>query len=206
MSWLDSEIILTGEVVQIVPLYEAHFLSLKSLAADKRIWQHYVFDGSDPARFSKVLDSAMEEKAKGTQYPFTVVLRDSGEVVGSTRLMNIQPDQRKVEIGFTWFGSDFWGSVVNIEAKLLLLTYCFERLLTVRVQFRTDENNIRSRKAIEKIGGKFEGIIRNDMIRDNGTMRNSACYSIIDEEWPACKAKLKAAQQGFLTRLTSGRQ
>ena len=124
MSWLDAEIILTGETIQILPLSEAHFPALISLAADKRIWQHYVFDGSDAARFTKVLETAIEKKATDTQYPFTVVLRSSSEVVGSTRLMNIHPEHRKIEIGFTWYDPGYWGSIVNIESKLLLLTYC----------------------------------------------------------------------------------
>ncbi len=104
--------------------------------------------------------------------------------------MDIQPNHKKLEIGWTWLHPDYWGTEVNLECKLLLLTYCFEELKTYRVQFKTDENNIRSRKAIEKIGGKFEGILRHDMIRDNGTKRNSAYFSIIDSEWGDVKRAL----------------
>ncbi|HEX4850999.1 MAG TPA: GNAT family N-acetyltransferase, partial [Puia sp.] len=203
MSWLDPEIVLTGEIIQMLPLSQTHFPSLKSIAADKKIWQFYVFDGSEPGKFEKVLESALEEKVNKNQYPFTIILRSSGKVVGSTRLMNIQPEHRKIEIGFTWFHPDYWGSAVNIESKLLLLTYCFEKLTAVRVQFRTDENNIRSRKAIEKIGGKFEGVIRNDMLRENGTRRNSAYYSIIEDEWKEIKKMLQTKLEDFLARSES---
>ena len=97
---------------------------------------------------------------------------------------------KKLEIGSTWLHPDYWATAINPECKLLLLTYCFEVLQAVRVQLKTDEKNMRSRKAIEKIGGQFEGILRNDMIRDNYTKRNSAYFSIIDDEWKDKKARL----------------
>ena len=104
--------------------------------------------------------------------------------------MDIFPKHKKLEIGSTWLHPGYWATEINLECKLLLLTYCFEELKAVRVQLKTDENNIRSRKAIEKIGGQFEGVLRNEIIRDNGTKRNSAIYSIIDEEWTAKKERL----------------
>jgi RimJ/RimL family protein N-acetyltransferase len=104
--------------------------------------------------------------------------------------MDIQQQHKKLEIGSTWLHPTYWATVVNLECKLLLLTHCFEVLEASRVQLKTDENNIRSRKAIEKIGGQFEGILRSDMLRDNNTKRNSAYYSIIAEEWPVIKIKL----------------
>ncbi|MDJ1499626.1 GNAT family protein [Xanthocytophaga agilis] len=104
--------------------------------------------------------------------------------------MDIQPKHKKLEIGFTWMHPDYWGSSINTECKFLLLHYCFEHLDIQRVHIKTDETNTRSRKAIEKIGGQFEGIIRNDMVRDNGTKRNSASYSIIDQDWQHIKAHL----------------
>ena len=97
--------------------------------------------------------------------------------------MNIEPVHKKLEIGWTWLHPEYWASEINLECKLLLMTFCFEEWNAVRVQLKTDENNIRSRKAIEKIGGQFEGVLRNDMIRDNGTNRNSVYFSILDTEW-----------------------
>ena len=104
--------------------------------------------------------------------------------------MDIQPTHKKLEIGWTWLHPDYWTTKLNLECKYLLLTYCLEQIEAFRVQLKTDENNIRSRKAIVKIGGQFEGIIRNDMIRDNGTKRNSAYFSIIDSDWPMIKINL----------------
>ena len=124
----------------------------------------------------------MNEKEKETQFPFVIYHKVHKKIIGATRFLDIQAQHKKLEIGWTWLHPNYWGTTVNLECKLLLLTYCFEKLNAIRVQFKTDENNIRSRKAIEKIGGKFEGILRNDMLRDNGTKRNSAYYSIIDSE------------------------
>ncbi len=110
--------------------------------------------------------------------------------MGSTRFLDIQPQHKKLEIGFTWLHPNYWGTKLNLECKLLLLTYCFEKLGAARVQLKTDQQNLRSRKAIEKIGGKFEGILRQDILRDNGTYRSSAYFSILDYEWPQCRIRL----------------
>ena len=105
--------------------------------------------------------------------------------------MDIHPKDRKLEIGWTWLHPDYWATAINPECKLLLLTYCFETLKTIRVQLKTSDINLRSRKAIEKIGGKFEGVLRKDRIRDNGVPRNSAYFSIIEEEWESAKKNLE---------------
>jgi len=95
-----------------------------------------------------------------------------------------------LKIGWTWIVKDYWGTNVNFESKFLLLSYCFEILKTVRVQLKTKDTNMRSRKAIEKIGAKFEGILRKDKIQDDGTTRNAAYFSILDDEWENAKTKL----------------
>ena len=122
--------------------------------------------------------------------PFVIIHKQDGKIIGSTRLMHIDPPHRKLEIGWTWLHPDYWATAVNLECKLLLLSFCFETLQAVRVQLRTDERNIRSRKAIAKIGGKYEGILRHDLIRDNGTFRNSAYFSLIHTEWSDAKTNL----------------
>lgn len=189
-DWIEHPITLDGQLVQLITLNKDHFSELESLAKDKRIWQHYVYDGSDTNRLRAVLKTALTDMLNGTQLPFVIYLKLEKRLIGSTRFMDIQPLNRKLEIGSTWLHPDYWGSEVNLECKLLMLTYCFEKAGALRVQFKTDENNIRSRKAIEKIGGKFEGILRHDMLRDNGTNRNSAYYSIINLEWSDVKVNL----------------
>jgi N-acetyltransferase len=188
--WIPYPTTLTGDAVQLVSLLREHFPALEELAQDSRIWEHYTFDGTDSKRFREILEMGLSERERGTQFPFVITLRASDAINGSTRFLDIQFRHRKLEIGSTWLHPDYWGTDVNRECKLLLLTYCFETLKTVRVQLKTDERNERSRKAIEKIGGQFEGILRNDMLRDNGMRRNSAYYSLTEEEWVDKKKRL----------------
>ncbi|MGP8215879.1 MAG: GNAT family N-acetyltransferase [Bacteroidia bacterium] len=189
-NWIPYPTTLTGETVVLISLDQKHFTELEVLAREKRIWEFTVFDCSTPEGFLNYFNQAIAEREKGTQFPFVIFHKQLKKVIGSTRYMDIQQKHRKLEIGSTWLHPDFWRTEVNFECKLLLLIYCFETLKTVRVQLKTDENNRRSWKAIEKIGAQFEGILRNDMIRDNGTKRNSAYFSIIDKEWDEKKARL----------------
>jgi len=189
-NWIKHPITLFGQTVNLIPLEKKHFAELENLSKDKRIWEFYAFDGASSVKFIHTLTAALKERENSTEYPFVIFHKRDNKLIGSTRFMDIQPKHKKLEIGSTWLHPDYWGTEINFECKLLLLTYCFEALQTIRVQLKTDENNIRSRKAIQKIGGQFEGVFRNDMIRDNNTKRNSAYFSIIDEEWEDNKLKL----------------
>lgn len=191
-TWIAHSTKLIGQTVELIPLEQDHYEELFLIAKNKRIWEFYAYDASDPLKFKEIFSATLVEKEKGTQFPFVIYNKSENKIIGSTRFLDIQSRHKKLEIGTTWLHPEFWGSAVNPECKLLLLTYCFERLQAIRVQLKTDENNLRSRKAIEKIGGQFEGVLRNDMLRDNFTKRNSAYYSITDEEWPDRKKKLTA--------------
>lgn len=182
--WIQQPETLSGENILLQELATAHLGELRDLAADATIWRYYPFDCSQTAVFSREFDKALQEKEKGNQFPFVIFSKSENKLIGSTRLLYLQPAHRKLEIGWTWLHPDYWHTPVNGEAKSLLLAHCFDRMKAVRVQLKTDENNIRSRKAIEKTGARFEGILRNDMIRDDGSYRNSAYYSIIEGEWP----------------------
>ena len=138
-----------------------------------------------------IFKEAIAEREKGTQFPFVIFHKVQKKLIGSTRLMSIEQPHRKLEIGWTWLHPDYWATEINLECKLQLLTFCFEQLKAVRVWLRTDENNIRSRKAIAKIGGTFEGIFRHDWIRDNGTLRNTVYFSILATEWTKKKIQLE---------------
>ena len=199
INWIHNSTFLTGQIVDLIPLDEKHISVLNLLAKDKRIWEHYTFDGTNSNTFLNILNSAFTERDNGTRFPFTVFHKPENKIIGSTSFLDIQPTHKKLEIGSTWLHPDYWATAVNLECKLLLLTHCFEKLGTLRVQLKTDENNVRSRKAIEKIGGQFEGILRNDMLRDNNSRRNSAYYSIIEEEWNDKKIKLTELYKRKLT-------
>ncbi len=189
-NWIPDSLSLVGDTIELLPLCSEHFPELGQVAKDRRIWEFYILDGSDTARFAEVCSEAITERERGAQYPFVIYHKCDRRIIGSTRLMDIQPRHKKLEIGWTWLHPDYWAGAVNPECKLLLLTFCFEHLHSVRVQFRTDENNTRSRKAIENIGGQYEGLFRNDMIRDNGSHRHSVCYSIISSEWSSAKERI----------------
>jgi len=193
--WKESPKVMEGKVVTLLPLEAEHFDELEALATDARIWEFFPIDMSDGVRVRKALSLALLEREKGNQFPFVIWHKKDNRLIGSTRLMDIQAIHRKLEIGWTWLHPDHWATAVNTECKLLLLSYCFERMEAQRVQLKTDENNLRSRKAIAKIGGQFEGILRHDMLRDNGTKRNSAYFSILDHEWDSVKSRLTALLQ-----------
>jgi len=182
-SWIEHPMNIDGEIINLTSLEKDHIIELEKLAKDKRIWEHYTMDGTNSEKLISAFSEAIMERENGTQFPFVIFHKLENRIIGSTRLLDIQEKHLKLEIGWTWLDPNYWGTAVNLECKLLLLTFCFETLKTIRVQFKTDERNLRSRRAIEKIGGQFEGILRHDMLRDNGTNRNSASYSIIDKEW-----------------------
>lgn len=199
--WVEHPTVLHGTNIDLLPLEEGHFDELISLAADKRIWEFYVGDWSVPDKFKEVYLGSIRKREKGTEYAFVVFHKPAQKIIGSTRFLDINARDRYLEIGGTWLIPEYWATEVNFDCKMALLTHCFETLGTNRVYLKTQHDNIRSRKAIEKIGGVFEGVIRQHMLKDDGTFRSSAYFSILKEEWPEKKLKLsqllsnKLAQQ-----------
>ena len=191
MNWIPQSTKLVGDIVELLPLQTEHFDELAALASEPAIWQYIPRDMSSRGKVLRTLTEAIDAREKGVQYPFVIYHKQGKKLAGATRLMNIEQEHRKLEIGWTWLHPDYWATAVNFECKLLLLTFCFEVLNACRVQLKTDENNIRSRTAILKTGAKFEGILRHDMIREDGTNRNTAYYSITDDEWPTAKENLQ---------------
>jgi RimJ/RimL family protein N-acetyltransferase len=191
MQWIQHPVVLESERVKLVPLESAHFDELIRCSQDKAIWEFITIDGTDPSELRSALKSAMLMRMSGDQYPFVIIDKLKGNIMGSTRLMDIQPVHKGLEIGWTWYDPAYWRTGYNRECKLLLLTYCFEELKAIRVQLKTWDKNWRSRKAIEGIGAKFEGILRNHMIRYDGLIRDTAYFSIINEEWDEVKEQLR---------------
>jgi RimJ/RimL family protein N-acetyltransferase len=192
MSWLQPPITLRGNKVRLEPLATEHFNELLTIAsANEQIWTHLPVYGVNGDLLLAELKSALTKRASGEQYPFVIIDSVNNKVIGSTRFLNIFPEHRKLEIGWTWYDPAYWGTGYNIECKYMLLTHSFEALNCIRVQLQASEKNERSRAAIQKIGGKFEGVLRNDRVRPDGTLRNTAVYSIIDTEWPEVKKMLK---------------
>jgi len=180
---------LTGKVVRLEPMSESHVPGLAEAGAgDERIWQHMLY--GDIRTESEML-GWVRDILKRPDLPFTVFHLGSGRIAGATRYLNITPEHRGMEIGGTWYGADFRRTAVNTECKYLLLKHAFETLGCIRVQLKTDDRNLFSQKAIERIGAKREGILRNHMILPNGRFRNSVIYSVINIEWPEVKENLE---------------
>src|SRR5579863_4734767 len=181
---------LEGRGVRLEPLAASHHAALCEVGLDAELWRLIPYRASTPDEMRSYIDSALEAQAAGTALPFATVERASGRVVGSTRFMNIDSANRRVEIGATWIAKPRQRTAINTEAKYLMLRHAFETLSCIRVELKTDSLNERSRKAILRIGAKEEGTFRNHMITSSGRLRHTVYYSIIDSEWPAVKARL----------------
>ena len=170
--------------VRLEPLCADHAGKLYEVGRDETIWKllpRAAFSSAGDA--PGWIDAALAEMQAGHRIPFAIIDRRSGRIAGSTSYLDIQRDHRTLEIGWTWLGKAFQRSFVNTECKLLLLGHAFDVLHAMRVQFKTDRRNEPSRRAIERIGGIFEGVHRNHMLLPDGTIRDSAFYSITKEEW-----------------------
>lgn len=183
---------LEGVLVRLEPLGERHLADLTAVAADRSIWRWMPEEDSTPEAMRGWLDRALEATASGSQSAFATIERASGRAVGSTRYLAIEPLHRRLEIGWTWLAATARGRGLNDEAKLLQLRHAFETLGSRRVEFKTDSRNERSRGALAGIGATFEGIHRKHMLNHGVDSRDSAWYSIVDDEWPAVRVRLEA--------------
>lgn len=195
MKRIEHPVTLAGQLVRLEPLQEHHFKELIAAAADREIWQMLPLDGTDAVKLQGELRNALLHRAAGTQYPFAIIDQATGNAIGSTRLLEIFPEHKKLEIGWTWYARQYWGKGYNPECKLLLLRYCFEVLGVNRVQIKTRDVNLRSQAAIEKLGARLEGVLRKDRISSDGQVFDTYVYSIISDEWKQVSAALTALCQ-----------
>jgi RimJ/RimL family protein N-acetyltransferase len=182
---------LEGELVALEPLEEAHADDLWAAAQAPEIWRWLAHIGDSREYFDHWLELSLSAHREEREGVFATRDRRSGAIVGSTRYLAVRPADRAVEIGWTWLNPAAWRSGVNVEQKLLLLGHAFETLQCVRVELKTDARNERSRAAMAAIPAQFEGIMRNHMIVPDVGQRDSAYFSVIDEEWPAVRANLE---------------
>lgn len=180
-----------GKYVSVVPLSMDHRDDLVEAVADgelHRLWYTVI---PKPEDMGTEIDRRLGLRKAGSMLPFAVIDQASGRAVGMTTYMNIDAVSRKVEIGSTWYRQSVQKTPLNTECKLLLLEHAFERLDCICVELRTHALNVQSRRAIERLGAKLDGVLRSHSIMANGTVRDTAAYSIIASEWPAVKANLK---------------
>lgn len=183
---------LTGQLVSLEPLQLEHLSALCEFGLDAELWKWTLGVITDEAAMEKYVGSALEDQESGLAMPFVTRERDSKRIVGSTRFGNIDQANRKVEIGWTWIASAWQRTSVNTEAKLLMLTHAFEVWNCIRVEFKTDALNEKSRTALARIGAKEEGTMRNHMITESGRFRDSVYFSIIESEWRQVKSDLES--------------
>jgi RimJ/RimL family protein N-acetyltransferase len=182
-----------GRLVVVEPLSPAHFDGLVAAAREGEIFMWFPTDvAASPETARAFLDDALAAATAGDRITFTILDARSGEAVGSTSFLEIRPEHLRVEIGYTWHAPRVWGTGVNVETKLLLLGHAFEAVGLRRVEFKTDARNMRSRGALLALGATFEGIFRKHMVVRDGGARDSAYYSVIDDDWPAVKQGLEA--------------
>lgn len=193
-------VVLTGKYVRLEPLTEAHIPGLTEIGIGQNFWHFMLYgDMNTEADMRNWVLDIISRSQMGTDLPFAAIDLASNRVAGATRYLNIMPKDRGLEIGGTWYGSEFQRTMINTECKYLLLTHAFETLHAIRVQLKTDLRNERSQKAIERIGAKKEGVLRNHMILPDGNIRNSVFYSVLDSEWPVVKKNL----EGMMNRYES---
>jgi RimJ/RimL family protein N-acetyltransferase len=182
---------LEGELVVLEPLRPDHADGLWEAAQAPEIWPWLAHIGSSREYFDEWMRISLEASAEGREGVFATRDRGSGELVGSSRYLNVRPADRVVEVGWTWLNPKAWRTGINVEAKLLMFGHAFETLDCVRVELKTDARNERSRAAMAALPAQFEGVLRKHMIVPDVGVRDSAYYSVIDEEWPTVRANLE---------------
>jgi RimJ/RimL family protein N-acetyltransferase len=188
MPWLEP-VTLRGEHARLEPLSQAHHDGLVEAVEDGELWNLWYTLVPRPENMAKEIDRRLGLQAAGSMLPFTVFDAD-GRAAGMTTYMNVDAANRRLEIGSTWYAKRVQRTALNTQCKLLLLAHAFERLECIAVEFRTHFFNHQSRRGIERLGAKQDGILRSHQIAPNGTLRDTVVYSIIASEWPTVKAHL----------------
>jgi N-acetyltransferase len=189
MPW-PQPVTLRSERVNLEPLDQRHCDDLVEAVKDGALWTLWYTSVPPPDGMQAEIERRLSLQAAGTMLPFAVIDNTSGRAVGMTTYMNVDAKNRHVEIGSTWYRQSVQRTVLNTQCKLMLLTHAFETLDCIAVEFRTHAFNHQSRRAIERLGAKLDGVLRNHQIASNGTLRDTYVYSIIASEWPTVKANL----------------
>lgn len=188
MSWLEP-VVLQGPHARLEPLSPAHHDGLVAAVNDGELWRLWYTFIPTPEKMSAEIERRLGLQASGSMLPFTVRQPD-GTIAGMTTYMNVDAANRRVEIGSTWYRGAAQRTPLNTQCKLLLLQHAFERLDCIAVEFRTHFFNHASRRGIERLGAKLDGVLRSHQIAPNGTLRDTCVYSIIAAEWPTVRAHL----------------
>ncbi|MEO1486131.1 MAG: GNAT family protein [Bacteroidota bacterium] len=186
---LKTKIRLENERVLLLPFEDARHQELKDIIFNNEIWKFMGMFIQTEADFYAYIKNTLADKQKGICYPFLIIDKTSGKVAGSSRYGYLNIPSEKCEIGWTWYGKAFQGTGLNKACKYELLNFGFEQIGFRRIQFSADEENVRSQRAIEKLGAQKEGVFRNNYVDSEGQSRNDVYYSILQEDWPQLKKK-----------------
>lgn len=185
-------ITLTGRFARLEPLRLEHAADLYEASRDPDIWTYMpIRQPQSLAEMRSHIEEALRSQEAGATVPFATISLEHGRAMGATRYLTIMPHDRGLEIGWTWLSPAIQRTGVNTEAKYMLLRHAFEDLGAIRVQLKTHHLNVRSQRAIERLGAVKEGTLRNHMIMPDGSYRHSVYYSVIEDEWPGVKARLE---------------
>ncbi|HZC16221.1 MAG TPA: GNAT family protein [Caulobacteraceae bacterium] len=182
---------LEGQHAVLAPLSPDHAAALADAARDGELWKLWYTGVASPETMAADIERRLSLRADGAMLPFTVIARASGQPVGMTTYMNIEARTPRVEIGSTWYRASVQRTQINTECKLMLLGHAFETLGCPAVELRTHFLNTQSRRAIERLGAKLDGVLRNHMRMPNGTLRDTCVYSILESEWPTVRTHLE---------------
>ncbi|HYF58500.1 MAG TPA: GNAT family protein [Burkholderiaceae bacterium] len=194
LPWPPQPVVLEGEHLRLEPLGPEHAEGLAGAIADGGLDELWFTIVPAPAALPGWIDAALAARAAGTALAFAVRRRRDGRIVGSTRYMNVEPVQRRLEIGTTFYAASVQRSALNTECKRLLLGHAFDALGCIAVEFRTHWFNQRSREAIARLGAKQDGVLRQHQRLPDGSLRDTVVFSIIDSEWPAVRRHLEFRQ------------
>ncbi|PYF06792.1 GNAT family N-acetyltransferase [Ureibacillus chungkukjangi] len=186
---MEKIINLENEIVELRPIQLEDAEGILRAGMYPEIWEHLSVSLLTKEAVELYIENAIKEREANISYSFVIIDKATNQIIGSTSFLDIAENHKRVEIGSTWIQPGYWRTSINTNCKFLLLKYCFEELKLNRVQIKTGHENVRSQKAIERLGATKEGVLRNHMIRKEGTIRHTVMYSIIFEEWPEIKAR-----------------
>ena len=190
-SLFQKNIQLSLSNVLLVPLSNEHEQGLIEATKDGDLWNLRITSTPHYSEVHSYIDKALNQKEQGTRYPFAVIEENTAKVLGTTSFHDILENVKRYEIGYTWYAKSVQRTHVNTTCKLLLLEYAFEQLKANTIVLRTDQFNFKSQRAIERLGAKKDGVIRGDLMRKDGTIRDTVMYSIVKGEWENVKAQLQ---------------
>ena len=195
-NWIEK-IELEGKKVKLIPLEKSHKIGFLKAATNGKLWEMWFTSVPSEKNIDNYIEHALIQKQNGAEFPFVVLDKKNGNIIGSTRYYNIQPEHRRLEIGYTWYAKKNQRTGINTECKYLMLKYAFDDLNCIAVQFLTNWHNLPSRKAIARLGAKQDGVLRNHRLNADGSSRDTVVFSITEQEWPGVEKTLNYEMEKY---------